>query len=82
MKWMAILATLGLLGLNNAARADYVDETEDLVPPVSGSEYDAEAVWNSVREDGEIIEPGYEREQPTVKLRRGDVLSEVQENED
>lgn len=82
MKWMAILAAIGLLGFSQAGRADYVDETEDLVPPVSGSESDAEAVWNSVAEDGEGQEAGYEREQPSVNLRYGDALSEVQDSDD
>jgi hypothetical protein len=80
MKLLLTLAAFGLFLLALPARADYVDEADDLAPPLTEAEAqeenDTESLWNSV---GAETSPDADM---NLDLRQGDVLTEVQEIED
>ncbi len=84
MKLAAMLFALfvGLLTLGLQARADYVDEADDLSPPLTESEAENHPLWDSVANPDVDPDELDLDEMKELQIRRGDTLSEVQEIDD
>lgn len=75
-----VMLVAGLFSVG--ARADYVDEAEDLSAPLTESEAENHPLWDSVGQpDAQSDELDLD-EMHDLQIQRGDTLSEVQEVED